>query len=59
MTATPVTIARQVSARKDAARARYEAGQRRDAARHGYLGPLTRAEVAEITTRAALTELAQ
>jgi len=46
MTATPVTIARTVTARKIDAERRWLAARRRDAARNGYRGPLTRAELA-------------
>jgi hypothetical protein len=49
MTASPVTLARLTATRKitaaDAER-RWLAARRRDAARHGYRGPLTRAELA-------------
>jgi hypothetical protein len=47
MTTTPATIARTVTARKSAdAQRRWTAARRRDAARNGYRGPLTRAELA-------------
>jgi hypothetical protein len=55
MTATPAVITRTVTARKitaaDAER-RYLAARRRDAARNGYRGPLTRAEAAAQAARA-------
>ena len=46
MTTTPAAIARTVTARRTDAERRYLAARRRDAARHGYRGPLTRAELA-------------
>ena len=49
MTTTPVTIARTVTMRRIAAadaHARYLAARRREAARNGYRGPLTRTELA-------------
>ena len=52
--ATPVTIARHATMRRiQAADAlvRYERQRRRDAARNGYRGPLTRAELAARTPR--------
>ena len=56
MTATPVTLARLAIAREitaaDAER-RWTAARRRDAARAGYHGPLTRAELAAQAARDA------
>lgn len=52
MSVTPATIARQAARKRAEARNRYEASRRRDARAHGYHGPLTRDELAEITRRA-------
>ena len=56
MSASPLTVARAHAragqqAQQDAASnaARYMAARRRDAARNGYRGPLTRAELAQQT----------
>jgi hypothetical protein len=49
MTSTPAAIARVITARKAAAQVRYLAARRRDAARNGYRGPLTRDELAAQT----------
>ena len=49
MTSTPATIARIITADRNRAaieaQARYERARRQDAARNGYRGPLTRAEL--------------
>ena len=51
MHATPATIAQAVAARKLAAQVRYQIARQRDAARNGYRGPLTRAELASQASR--------
>jgi hypothetical protein len=57
MTTSPLTVARKIQqdARQDAARnaEQWMAARRRDAARNGYRGPLTRAELAQQAARQA------
>jgi hypothetical protein len=54
---TPLTIAGSVAVKRprtaNAASARYLAARRRDSARNGYRGPLTRAELAAQASRTA------
>jgi hypothetical protein len=53
-TPTPAVIRAAMAARREAdAHARWMAGRRRDAARNGYHGPLTRAELAAQAARDA------
>jgi hypothetical protein len=44
---TPLTVARLTTKPQQDARERYLAGRRRDAAKRGYRGPLTRAEASQ------------
>ena len=59
MNTTPLAVAEQVTVRQDRTAAgnrdRYLAARRRDAARNGYRGPLTRAELAAHADRVSRT----